>query len=83
MIYTVGKAAIYDPLLGRPDFMKAAGGSVWRTYNEALKFCSDGFRVYGVLARWGVDTKTNASGKWGDLLIDAPIVEVTHGSGQV
>jgi hypothetical protein len=66
-----------------PDFKKAKGGSVWQLYEDAGRFRHDGFKIYGVLARWGVDTQPNESGKWHDLLIDAPIVSVFYTANDV
>lgn len=52
------------------------GGSVWKTKEEAKKFCKEDYSVYGVIADWEKDTEPNKDGLWNDLLIDAKLVDL-------
>lgn len=52
------------------------GGSVWKTYEEALDFAWDEFSVFGVLADWERDTVPDVRGFWNCLLVDAVIVRL-------
>lgn len=59
MIFTVGKASVYDPYLtSDPDAAKRKGGSVWQTREEAQVWAdmNPGYKVYGVEADWMRDT---------------------------
>lgn len=92
MIYTWGSKRVYEKraaraIAGIEPFMKGIGGSMWRTYKEArAQLEDDDYRrvngkVFGVLARWGIDTKPNTEfPEYGfpyhDLLIAAPIIEL-------
>ena len=62
MIYTIGKAEIYDEILeaGGPPLLKRGradgyeGGSVWRDLESAQRAAAQrpGFKAYGVDAEW-------------------------------
>ena|SRR5882762_709624 len=99
MIYTIGHTEAYTQFFKEqkePGFPKKKGrdkfydgGSVWKTYVEALKVCNinPGFSVYGVLANWDTETTPNihpllreievtdeSNMRW--LLNDSTLVEV-------
>jgi len=83
VIYTVGKKSAYESALDEvPDLKKKgrcgwySGGSVWETKEEAAKHCPDGYKIYGVLARWNIDTEPSQNGPWHGLLIDAQITRI-------
>lgn len=89
IIYTLGRADIYEPLFDGKDTPRKAGreshppgGSVWETFNEAKRYRDsaglDDFNVYGVLASWETDTAENEAGKWHDLLFDRELVRVNQ-----
>ena len=75
MIYTVGNTNNYmEYFKEQKQPQKAIGGSVWKTREEALRFCKNGFSVFGVMADWDTDTVPNKGGDWHDLLIPANLV---------
>jgi hypothetical protein len=77
MIYTVGNSESYLKYFSEQVHpMKAVGGSVWKTFDEAKKYAPEnsGFSVFGVLADWDRDTKPSLSGDWHDLLINSELV---------
>ena len=79
MIFTVGKTSWYEVFFedqGSP--MKAKGGSVWRTFEEAAKHASSDFSVYGVEAYWDSDTIQSTEGSWHDLVIAAPLFHLPN-----
>ena len=79
MIYTLGYKESYEHFFSRNGYpRKAVGGSVWRTYRQAKRFCSNGYRVYGVIANWGTDTKSSKTGQWHDLIRIAPLVKIRN-----
>jgi len=66
MIYTIGRTAAYEknfidlPIvekLGRTD--DYPGGCVWKTREEAEKYCQGDYSVYGVDADWEKDTEAS------------------------
>lgn len=80
MIYTIGHSESYRNYLSDIDSPHIklgkkgnyAGGSVWETYWEAKLHCPPGFEVFGVKAKWNVDTVPTCSGEnWHDLLKDS------------
>jgi len=82
LLYTIGYRPHYEKLLSkgkvnklgrRPDY---PGGSVWRTFKEALAHCDKDHGVYGVDADWEKDTAPSLN-DWNDLLYDRPIVKVS------
>ena len=83
MIYTIGRTVAYKknfrdlPIvekLGRtPDY---AGGSVWKTPEEAQRYCPSDYSVYGVEADWEKDTVPSKEGRWHDLLKTSKIVKL-------
>lgn len=81
LIYTIGKRSIYGQALREnPTVSKLAGGSVWKTLDEALTYWanlpdSSEWRVYGVLASWDEDVRERSDCGWGDLTRDATIVD--------
>jgi len=77
MIYTIGHKASYFEYLSRPEpCLKAVGGSVWKTKEDAQKHCNENYEVFGVVAEWRVDTKPNKNGQWDDLLVNSEIVKL-------
>jgi hypothetical protein len=56
MIYTIGRKDIYEPYLATLFPRKGKGGSVWKSFRQAKKYCIIGFKVYGVDADWKTDT---------------------------
>lgn len=83
MIYTVGDTQIYInsmikngsiKKMGRSD--SYVGGSVWKTYIEALRHAPQGYSVFGVDANWEKDTipSSEPNATWHDLLITSPII---------
>lgn len=81
MIFTVGKKAIYDPLFETIDVItKAAGGSVWNTYEQAEDYLREvnpaGFEIYGVQADFVKDT-TDGGGSWRTLTKSAALIKLT------
>ncbi len=69
-VFTLGRKEAYDALLNsaEPIKAKAAGGSVWQCREQADKCLrsNPGYAVYGVRARWGVDTHKDAVGPAAD-----------------
>lgn len=84
MIFTVGHEESYERYfeeqenlprkLGRTE--DYVGGSVWKTVQEAQKYCPKDYKVYGVLADWENDTVPSKEGPWHDLLVTSPLVRV-------
>jgi hypothetical protein len=81
LLYTIGYRPHYEKALSqgkvvklgrRPDY---AGGSVWRTFDEAQAHCDKDHSVYGVDADWETDTAPSRN-DWHDLLYDRPIVKL-------
>jgi len=74
LIYTVGRDDIYIPYMKTKSPKKGIGGSVWKTYEEAKKYAPIGYQVYGVIAKWNIDTKLDPNGNgWHELLIASPL----------
>lgn len=94
LIYTIGYTKSYEKALAEdPNVTKTGkrgpgvlkdypegyeGGSVWETYKEALKYCPEGYSVYGVLADWNKDTEPNPKGDGNErsLVVDSKIVKL-------
>lgn len=58
---------------------KGIGGSVWKTYDDAKKYASNNFRVYGVIARWNIDTELDPEGDgWHILKIASPLKNLNY-----
>jgi len=83
LVYCIGHKESYDlglsqgPMKKRGRGDRYSGGYVWRTREEAQGVADDwpGYAVYGVRARWGVDTVApEGIGDHHHLLIDAEIV---------
>jgi hypothetical protein len=85
MIYTIGHAESYERYFreqGNPSKLGREkdydGGSVWKTFEDAKPYATEGYSVYGVLANWDTDTvPTEADGDWHDLLVTSPLVRLT------
>jgi len=81
MIFTVGRAILYESYFSEQEVpIKAVGGSVWRTYQEATQYLlkneiQNEYLVYGVFADWDLDTKITEYG-WNALLKDAPLCKI-------
>ena len=85
MIYTIGHTESYNRYFREQDKpMKKgcsegyAGGSVWRSQNEALRNCPDGYSVFAVAADWDKDTIPSKDGDWHDLLVDALLIKLNY-----
>lgn len=84
VIYTIGLTRFYEKYFEEQDIPQKKGrsdnyhgGSVWQTFEEASKYPTEGYSVYGILANWDTDTEPSACGaSWHDLLIDAPLVKL-------
>ncbi len=86
MIYAIGWEPGYsqylaespecDPVMKKGRTADYAGGSVWRTPEEAQQHCKADYKVYGVIADWETDTVPSSDGQWHDLLVDAKIVDL-------
>jgi len=88
MIYTVGRTQIYldgfevccrlgEPMQKKGKAEDYPGGSVWETFEEAQKYATEGFSVFGVVADWENDTIPSEKGKdWHDLQRDANLIMV-------
>jgi len=83
MIYTIGHTLSYEAAFEQDPAVEKqgrrenyAGGSVWRTYEEAVVFAKDGFSVYGVQADFEEDTTRSAEGSWYDLIRSARLVKL-------
>lgn len=96
MIYTIGHTESYREYLrdstnphiklGRrghddPDNPNYEGGSAWETEDEALAACPEGFDVFGLNARWRVDTAPSGHG-WDNLLVDSEFFELRGTTAQ-
>ena len=55
-----------------------AGGSVWKTYEGANKYCPFGYSVYGVDADWNRDTTPSKNVDWHDLLVDSKLINLSN-----
>lgn len=82
MIYTIGHTENYERYFeeqGTPQKLGRtadyAGGSVWKTQEEAQRGCPDGYSVYGVLADWEKDTAPTVN-DWNDLLVTSDLCKV-------
>jgi hypothetical protein len=74
LIFTVGRNDIYKPYLNTKNPKKGVGESVWKTYEEAKQYALKGYDVYGVIARWGIDTRLDPDGNgWHKLLVASPL----------
>lgn len=87
MVYTIGHEESYHcyfqeqgrpKKLGRNGSDDYPGGSVWKTEEEAMKHCPDGYRVYGLLADWETNTEQSKDGDWNDLLINAELIQLDN-----
>lgn len=86
MIYTIGHTESYEEYFKvRPFPMKLGkyddypGGSVWKTYPEALAQIlhkCDGYSVYGVLADWDTDTEEIPGYCMRNLIRTSPLVRI-------
>lgn len=81
LIYTLGRCDVYESYIASdPKPGKRKGGSVWQhredveTYLRANAL-SD-FSIYGVRARWNIDTCPDGDTGWHELLIDAPLCKL-------
>jgi len=85
MIYTVGYTENYLKCFKEQGFLKKmgknesyAGGSVWKTREEAEKYCEEncdkGYSVFGVIADWDKDTEPSSSKDYNNLLRDSELV---------
>lgn len=85
MIYTIGKKDIYLSALAEQGTLQKLGkgmlngkpypgGSVWKTYDEALEAAkrNPGFMVFGVDADW--DNDTEPATRFHNLLKNADII---------
>ena len=89
MIYTIGHTESYlkgfaeakekgIPFLKKGRIEDYAGGSVWKTYEEAEvhAMARGPYSVWGVLADWYADTTPSRVGDWHDLLVDAELIKL-------
>ena len=82
MIYTVGRANIYEGYLDSdPAAAKGKAGSVWETLDGVLAYIDghselDGFCVYGVDADWELDTVPVLGRVWRSLSRPARLVRI-------
>ena len=76
MIYTLGWKSSYDLYIKNDsNAAKAIGGSVWRYKKDAKKHLGWGFEIYGVKAKWRIDTKDTGEG-WDELLIEGKLIKL-------
>jgi len=81
MIFTIGKKEIYEKYIDEDEnAAKAAGGSVWRFWKDALAYLErtkqEGeFEVYAVDADWRDDT-IDTGKEWNSLTRDAKLLRV-------
>lgn len=80
MIYTIGYTKSYEKSFEDHSivFKKGRdkdyeGGSVWKTYEEAVREKPEGYSVYGVLADWETETIPSEGNSWHCLLVDAKL----------
>jgi hypothetical protein len=78
LLYTLGRDDIYIPYMKTKNPKKGVGGSVWKTYDAVKEYINKhhlkGYQVYGVIARWDIDTRLDPKGNgWHELLINAPL----------
>lgn len=86
LIYCLGHQESYDAGLSQGlhkkkrgrDGERYGGGAVWQTQEAAQQVADDwpGYAVYGVRARWGVDTEPSKMGDYHRLLVDSEIVQL-------
>lgn len=82
MIYTVGKADVYDEALTRdPNLEKSKGGLVWKTRDDARGHLfstkqEKTFSVYGIEADWEKDTEVVQGSPWRSLTRSAKLVKL-------
>lgn len=91
MIYTIGHTESYRKYVreqspAKPEKLgrtaEYEGGSVWRTIEEAVANCPEGYSVWGVIADFDKDTEPNRDGNpWNDLLRDAELVDLAIPGG--
>lgn len=90
MIFTIGRTESYDQNIASQENCQKkgkdqnyCGGSVWRTYEEALEYVVEGYSVYGVVADWDKDTEENQEGgNWHNLLKDAKLIKISGEDGK-
>jgi len=85
LIYTIGRTESYESYfreqqnpqkLGREhDY---AGGSVWKTKEDAQASCPEGCSVYGVLADWDTETVKGEGDNFHDLLVTSLLVKIDN-----
>jgi hypothetical protein len=87
IIFTVGHSRSYEQAFqeqGMPQKLGKEsdypGGSVWKTAEEAQKYCSPDFSIYCVLADWDTDTSPSAIGPWHDLLFTSTLIRINNRS---
>lgn len=84
MIYTIGKADAYDQYIrSDPTAAKGVTGSVWRKLEQAKAHAAlgKGFKVYGVRARWGIDTRPDPSVPgcdWHEMIRPGKLVQLAR-----
>lgn len=96
MIYTLGRRSVYEDVFEKMNqsreyckkFGKTStydGGSVWKTYEEALKYKIQNnlhdYDVYGVIANWKEDTEPNEHGEFNNLIRDSRLIRLTDLKG--
>ena len=86
MIYTVGRADIYeDYIKNDKNAAKRKGGSVWETFKDAQHCCNENndmitsqhtFQIYGVDADWESDTEVEQNVRYRSLKRDAKLIKI-------
>lgn len=83
MIYTIGHRESYEQYFSEEENPQKlgreigyVGGSVWRTKEDAEKFCPPDYSVYGVNADWCSQTTQSLDGDWHDLLITSNLIKL-------
>lgn len=83
MVYTLGLKILYDTALQNSKhypqgFKKVAGGSVFKTYQDALNYKNtynlQEYDVYVVVASWEHTTSSNSE-EFNSLLFDSQIIK--------
>lgn len=88
MIFTIGHAKTYYNYMeeygsaamkaGRDPESGDEGGTVFQTYDDAVKCCPEDYHVFGVYADWQ-DTAPRPPGEWGrELLRNARLVRLSR-----
>lgn len=84
MIYTVGNRLAYNQYFKElKEVEKAAGGSVWKTFDDVATYLSrithaGQYEIFGVEADWEKDTIDLEGASWNALTKNAKLIKLNN-----